>query len=237
MRIGVDLQTVSRFARVAARERLRGLLFTEAELDHADRLGPRRATEWLAGRFSAKEAVYKLLGRGFGQGPRWREIEVLSDRWGAPAVTLEGEARRLADRAGLRAVTVTLTHQADLVVAVAAADRVRPRSAHYPKRSDSPIREDPTPGREPFMTDTLPESAEPRLREIATIAAEVFSVSVDEVIAAESFTEELAMDSLLALEFLTHLETTFGVRIDETESTRMTNLRTTYQVVAETAGW
>jgi holo-[acyl-carrier protein] synthase len=121
MRIGVDLLSVSRFSRVAAHRRYRTLLFTETELAQADLLGPERCAERLAGRFCVKEATCKLLGRGFGQGLRWRDIEVTSDRWGAPAVTLTGGARRLADEAGLHDIVVTLTHQADLVVAVAAA--------------------------------------------------------------------------------------------------------------------
>ncbi len=65
----------------------------------------------------------KLLGRGFGQGLRWRDIEVIADEWGAPAVTLHGGAERLADAVGLGDVAVSITHQVDLVVAVAAAVR------------------------------------------------------------------------------------------------------------------
>ncbi len=136
MRIGVDLLSVSRFRPVAGHPRYRTVLFTEAELAQADRLGPERYGERLAGRFCAKEATCKLLGRGFGQGLRWRDIEVTSDRWGAPVVRLTGGARRLADAAGLRDVVVTLTHQADLVVAVAVglparATTVPPRALRH----------------------------------------------------------------------------------------------------------
>jgi holo-[acyl-carrier protein] synthase len=121
MRIGVDLLSVSRFSPVAGHHRYPGLLFTETELAQARQLGPERYVERLAGRFCVKEATCKLLGRGFGQGLRWRDIEVTSDRWGAPRVTLTGGARRLADAAGLDDIVVTLTHQVDLVVAVAVA--------------------------------------------------------------------------------------------------------------------
>lgn len=122
MRIGVDLQSVSRFARIAAHPRYPGLLFTEAELAQAGGLAPERYAERLAGRFSAKEAVCKVLGRGFGQGVRRRDIEVTADAWGAPSVSLSGGARDVARAAGLRAFRLTLTHQADLVVAVALAE-------------------------------------------------------------------------------------------------------------------
>jgi holo-[acyl-carrier protein] synthase len=121
MRIGVDLMAVPRFARIAAHERFRTLLFTSAELAQAEGLAPPRYTERLAGRFSAKEAVCKVLGRGFCQGLAWRDIEVIADRWGAPQVTLAGGARQVAELAGVGHIALTLTHQADLVVAVAVA--------------------------------------------------------------------------------------------------------------------
>ncbi|HEY0495436.1 MAG TPA: holo-ACP synthase [Kutzneria sp.] len=123
MKIAVDLLSVSRFSRVAEHRRYRGLVFTEAELAQAGEPGTARHAERLAGRFCVKEAVCKLLGRGFGQGLRWRDIEVIADEWGAPAVTLHGGAERLADAAGLGDVAVSITHQVDLVVAVAAAVR------------------------------------------------------------------------------------------------------------------
>lgn len=121
MRIGIDLLSVSRFDRIARHPRYRALVFTATELAQADGLGPERRVERLAGRFCVKEATCKLLGRGFMQGLRWRDIEVVNDGWGAPAVTLHGGARELAERSGLRDIAITLTHQNDLVVAVAAA--------------------------------------------------------------------------------------------------------------------
>jgi holo-[acyl-carrier protein] synthase len=119
MRIGVDLQSVSRFARIARHPRYRRLVFTEAELADVPDLGAARLVEKLAGRFCGKEAVAKVLGRGFGQGLRWRDIEVTSDRWGAPVVTLSGGARQVADAAGVDRVALSVSHQSDLVVCVA----------------------------------------------------------------------------------------------------------------------
>ncbi|MFE9997520.1 holo-ACP synthase [Streptomyces avermitilis] len=119
MRIGVDLLSVQRFSRIARHDRYRSLVFTEDELAQACTLGPERSVERLAGRFCVKEATCKVLGRGFWQGIRWRDIGVLGDSWGRPVVTLRGNARRLADELGLSDLAVTLTHQAELVVAVA----------------------------------------------------------------------------------------------------------------------
>jgi holo-[acyl-carrier protein] synthase len=80
-----------------------------------------RRAERLAGRFCAKEAVAKALGRGFGQGLSWRDIEVTADDWGAPTVALHRGARRVADEAGVHAVKLSPTPHRDLVVCVATA--------------------------------------------------------------------------------------------------------------------
>jgi len=134
MRIGVDLMSVSRFARVAEHPRYRTLVFTERELAEAGQAGSARRVERLAGRFCVKEATCKLIGRGFGQGLRWPDIEVCSDEWGAPAVRLSGGARRLAEEAGIDEIAVTLTHQVDLVVAVAVSDPGRRQAADILER-------------------------------------------------------------------------------------------------------
>jgi holo-[acyl-carrier protein] synthase len=135
MRVGVDLLSVQRFSPIARHDRYRSLVFTEDELAQACTLGPERSVERLAGRFCVKEATCKVLGRGFWQGIRWRDIEVLGDPWGRPVVTLSGGARRIADELGLSGMEVTLTHQAELVVAVAIGVAERPGDCDARSRS------------------------------------------------------------------------------------------------------
>ena len=122
MRIGVDLLNIKRFQKIAEHTRYCTLLFTKAELDEAEGLGRERRAERLAGGFSAKEATCKILGRGIGQGVRWRDTEVLRDSWGAPKVTLTGGAHEVAERVGVDQISITISHHGDLVIAVAAAD-------------------------------------------------------------------------------------------------------------------
>ncbi|MFE9440027.1 acyl carrier protein [Streptomyces sp. NPDC006602] len=76
------------------------------------------------------------------------------------------------------------------------------------------------------------------LNEIRDIVSDVFSVEPKEVEEANSFATDLGADSLLAIELLTQLELHFDVAIDEAETPRlMTNLKSAYHVVAESAGW
>jgi acyl carrier protein len=76
-----------------------------------------------------------------------------------------------------------------------------------------------------------------RLGEIAELAADLFSATVEQVVAATSFVDQLEVDSLLAIELLVQLEKRYGIRIPEADGNRMTDLAGTYAVVAEIAGW
>ncbi|MDQ7808712.1 holo-ACP synthase [Amycolatopsis sp. A133] len=219
MRIGVDLMSIPRFAEVAAHHRYRTLVFTPVELEQAARMGAERSLERLAGRFSVKEATCKMLGRGFGQGLRWRDIEVTNDDWGAPLVTLGGGAAEIAEEAGLEEIVVTLSHQADLVVAVAAAGCARPPRPF--RRAASPA------------VSVVPA----RFDELAALAADLFSVPATEVAAAASFAGDLGVTSVVVIELLARIEHRYGVRIPEAGIYRMTDLRRTYGVVAAAAGW
>lgn len=87
------------------------------------------------------------------------------------------------------------------------------------------------------MTQNVIELAGDRRTEIAELAADLFSVDVAEVEAAESFVDDVGADSLLAIELLAQLEKRYGITIPEGELFRMVNLRSTYEVVAERAGW
>lgn len=223
LRVGVDLMSVSRFARVAEHPRYRALVFTQRELDQAGLPGSERCLERLAGRFCVKEATCKLLGRGFGQGLRWPDIEVGTDVWGAPAVALSGGARRLADGAGVREIAVTLAHQADLAVAVAAADHDRLPAPYRAERQEG---------------DRYREAgaaAHGDLDDVARVAAEVFGTCADRVAAAGLFASDLGATSVLTIELLARLEEHFGVRIPEPDFYRMTDLPGTRRAVARAA--
>lgn len=74
----------------------------------------------------------KALGTGI-RGIGWREIEVLPDRRGKPLVYLYGRAKARADKIGLRAIDVSLTHERDF--AIASVVGVREGEADDPQES------------------------------------------------------------------------------------------------------
>lgn len=115
--VGLDLIEIARVERVLTRhpERFRARCFTPAEIAELDRK-PRPAESY-AGRFAAKEAVGKALGTGVPF--TWREIEVLGP--GKPSVTLFGWTQSVAERLGVRAIELSITHTGTTSAAVAIA--------------------------------------------------------------------------------------------------------------------
>nr|UWK20280.1 fatty acid synthase alpha subunit [Trichoderma cf. fertile] len=75
-----------------------------------------------AGRWSAKEAVFKALGvTSKGAGAALLDIEILKDDTGAPVVSLHGQAAAAAKQAGVKEVSVSISHADKQAVAVAVA--------------------------------------------------------------------------------------------------------------------
>ncbi|KAE9977434.1 hypothetical protein BLS_001417 [Venturia inaequalis] len=93
--------------------------FTRAERAYCAKAASPQAS--FAGRWSAKEAVFKALGvPGKGAGAPLSDIEISSDeKTGAPVVVLHGDAKEAAKRAGVKSVSVSISHSDDQAVAVA----------------------------------------------------------------------------------------------------------------------
>ncbi len=117
--IGVDLIDIDRIVGVLGRfpERFRHRVLTEHEQRY---VGHR--VERIAGRWAAKEAISKVLGLGV-RGVGWREIEILPNRAGQPQVYLHGRAARRAESMELDEVSVSISHERHMAVAVAVAHR------------------------------------------------------------------------------------------------------------------
>lgn len=123
--VGIDLVAVDAFADQlgsvgsAFAERT----FTAGELRAAG--GHAGAAQHLAGRFAAKEAFVKAFsGARAGRAPvlpdmDWRDVEVLVDGWGRPALVLRGAlAAAVHDTMGEIALHVSITHEPTMAAAV-----------------------------------------------------------------------------------------------------------------------
>ncbi|KAJ5151775.1 hypothetical protein N7492_010070 [Penicillium capsulatum] len=92
--------------------------FTPSEQEYCRKAASPQAS--FAGRWSAKEAVFKSLGvSSQGAGAALKEIEIGSDATGAPVVNLLGAAATAAKQAGVKQVNVSISHSDSQAVAVA----------------------------------------------------------------------------------------------------------------------
>jgi len=92
--------------------------FTDKERAYCNKAASPQAS--YAGRWSAKEAVFKSLGVcSKGAGAPLHDIEILSDENGAPKVALHGAALQAANDAGVKHVNVSISHSDSQAIAVA----------------------------------------------------------------------------------------------------------------------
>ena len=110
---GVDLAEVDRIQ--AAIEdpligrRFRDRVFTERQIAYCEKKR-RGKYESYAGRFAAKEAVMKALGRGWGAKVRWLDVEVARALSGKPEIVLRDKTAKLAEELGIRRWALSITH-------------------------------------------------------------------------------------------------------------------------------
>lgn len=131
-RVGVDLVPLSRIPQLLAPESGPALhrMLTAEERRLSDEAGA-------AGRLAAKEAVFKLFGATGGPVP-WLATEILPGPGGRPHVRLTGRAARLAERAGLGPIDISISHDGGWAIAVAAAVAVPPHTRNPADERDTP---------------------------------------------------------------------------------------------------
>ena len=114
---GIDLAEVARIRDAIGRygDRFIRRIYTDGEIAYVERKANR--FERYAGRFAAKEAGMKAIGTGWKRGVRWQDFEVANLPSGRPTLRLHGEAARIAEKMGVKTISLSITHTADLGMA------------------------------------------------------------------------------------------------------------------------
>jgi holo-[acyl-carrier protein] synthase len=121
LRIGFDLESPARVRESLAAHGDRYLrrVYTATEIADCRRAGvvdPRL----LAARFGAKEAAFKAIGVG-AAAASWRDVEVLRGPSGDPRLVLRGDAATLAEAAGIRELSLSLSCAGGVAAAIVIA--------------------------------------------------------------------------------------------------------------------
>lgn len=111
---GVDIVNVKRIKKASLKESFLKKIFTKKELESINLKSP----QTIAGRFAAKEAVMKCIGRGI-DFIAFTDIEILNDEYGKPYVTLSKNAKEYADDKKIKEIDVSISHEEEYAVAFA----------------------------------------------------------------------------------------------------------------------
>ena len=114
---GIDVVEIERIAYSIERYGKRFLqrIFTVGEIDYCRRR--KNSAESFAARFAAKEAGAKALGTGIQHGVAWAELEVRREPGRRPTLHFSGRALEIADRLGVKRVSLSLAHGKSVAIA------------------------------------------------------------------------------------------------------------------------
>lgn len=116
--LGTDIAEVSRIRHSIEQfgDRFLRRVYTERERAYAH--SKANCFERFAARFAAKEAAMKALGTGWSGGVHWTDLEVVNEGSGRPVLHVHGAAKSVAEQLGATVVSLSLTHTADVALAV-----------------------------------------------------------------------------------------------------------------------
>ena len=117
--IGTDIINVERIKKIIETrgERFLKLIFTDSERKYCQS----KEYPWInyAGRFAAKESVFKVLKTGWGLGVRWKDVEILKNKNGEPYISLKGKTKLIAAEKGIKNIALSMSHDRKYAMATA----------------------------------------------------------------------------------------------------------------------
>ncbi|KAL1634246.1 hypothetical protein SLS58_010751 [Diplodia intermedia] len=117
--VGIDVENVANIN--AADPVFLARNYTEGELTYCKASPDPNAS--LAGRWAAKEAVFKSLNvSSKGAGAAMRQIEIVSEE-GIPIVKLHGEAKKALEMQNIKDIRLSISHSDSVAIAIALASR------------------------------------------------------------------------------------------------------------------
>ena len=117
--IGIDIVEIKRLEKTSKRwgKAFLKKVYTPRELAYS--MKKRFPYQHLAARFAAKEALFKALGEVEKDFVGWKNIEILNDANGKPAVFWHGAAEKTRRKRGIAGAVVSLSHSDHYAVASA----------------------------------------------------------------------------------------------------------------------
>jgi holo-[acyl-carrier protein] synthase len=115
--VGTDIIEVYRIEKLIKEkgDKFLNKIYTQKEIDYCESKGPNKYQHY-AGRFAAKEAIFKTLAKPYNTigSPRFKEAEILNTDTGSPYLAICGHY--------LDGIDISISHIKEYAVAVAILD-------------------------------------------------------------------------------------------------------------------
>jgi len=113
--VGIDLVEIDRIKKALDRwgSLLERRILTPVEIELKERT--KDMATFLAGRFAAKEAVFKSLGIS----PCWHYVSILRGERGEPKVSLSGKILEYTEKKNIKKILVSISHSKRYAIAQA----------------------------------------------------------------------------------------------------------------------
>ena len=117
--IGIDLVDKSRIKDIHSKHGLRfeNKILSLKELEELSERSDSNKISYLSNNFACKEACSKVLGKGFSNGVKFKDIEVLRNSSGGPFINLKGEASVIANDLKINNIHVSITDSKETSIA------------------------------------------------------------------------------------------------------------------------
>ena len=117
--IGIDLVDKSRIKNIHSKHGIRfeNKILSLKELEELSKRNNSNKISYLSNNFACKEACSKVLGKGFSNGVKLKDIEVLRNSNGGPFINLNGEASLIANDLKINNIHVSITDSKETSIA------------------------------------------------------------------------------------------------------------------------
>jgi holo-[acyl-carrier protein] synthase len=108
--IGTDIVECLRIRKMIEKhgEQFLRRVYTEREITYCQ--SRKRAMEHFAGRWAAKEAIFKALGTGWAKGLAWTDLEIRHDANGKPLVLVGGPVKDFLKARRITTIHLSISH-------------------------------------------------------------------------------------------------------------------------------
>jgi len=122
--IGIDIVLISRIEKLIERygERFLRRVYSDPEIAEGTKC--RKNSHFFAGRFAAREAFFKAIGTGLGEGLALKDVNVTTTEKGQPGLNFSGRLEQILRSKGINRSHLSISHEGDIAQAVVIIERV-----------------------------------------------------------------------------------------------------------------